>query len=727
MRSLTPILLLLFSTTAHADEPLCATSEANDARVRAVYERVGSRPRLGASAEPAPPVARDGAFYLPADEELVPGYRPFDLDGQSLVFEPRAQSKFAVRREALRYIEPSSAFRYDFQTKSATPWHSFAYDLEGPPLTLFGRSVTRLHLTAFNGIHLDAPSEIGATQFDALEAAVHRGPVLSPLMITNRKPSRLHYPQLFVEENASAVVITWRSASGEAFGYDVQAELRRDGSIVYSYRSLRGMKWGTPLLSAGFDPATVTRRALGGADDPQSDLASGTAPEIAPMTDIRRVDVERLNESDLLVLRLRLRGPVNAQQLSAGQTLRYILQIGTATAWLDVDGSGWKITPFNAPREIANGAAVRIDSEVIELYNLQAPPDVPASYTVRIWTQVLPSTRTVDFATTVISFDTAAGRVASDLSAVANGSELSLPITEPFLLGDFNPLAVWQRLQGTFSLSDYDVDAVAMYQSFFTDIIFYAGAYSTAGNPAVDGIAPPSGSRGTKTARAPALLHMNQLTYGWNASVPNASHVILHEFGHRWLYFFRIAEEGQLVRALNPASAHPAAFVHTPAAFRVFGDDEASVMGGATYASQNDGVYRAHAANGGYSWTDLYLMGLAAPEEVQPWFYLANSNPPQPLEYWPADGAMVRGDRREVSIGQVIEAEGPRSPSAAIGQRLFRVLFVLVTDGATPNEQDVAKVNEWRALLEQTFSLATGGRGRVATEWVRPAKRRATR
>src|SRR6185436_11455644 len=359
MRTLIPV-LLLFSTIARADEPLCATSEANDARVRAVFERMASRPRIAAHAGPAAPVARDGAFYLAADEELVPGYRPFDLDGQSLVFEPRPGSKFEVRHEPLRYIEPSSAFRYDFQTRTATPWHSFAYDIQGAPLTLFGRTVTRLHLTAFNGIHLDAPSEIAATQFDALEAAVHRGPVLSPLMITNRKPSRLHYPQLFVEETASAVVITWRSTTGETFGYDVQAELRRDGSIVYSYRSTRAMRWGTPLLSAGFDPATVTRRALGGVDDPQSDLASGTAPEVAPMTDIRRVDVQRIDESDLLVLRLRLRGAVNAQVLGAGQTLRYIMQIGNATAWLEVDGSGWSIIPFNAPREIANGATVSI-------------------------------------------------------------------------------------------------------------------------------------------------------------------------------------------------------------------------------------------------------------------------------------------------------------------------------------------------------------------------------
>lgn len=724
MRILLP-LLLLFPTLAHAGEPLCATSEANDARVRAVYERTRSRTRIAAHAEAAAPVAHDGAFYLRTDEELVPGYRPFDLDGQSLVFEPRAASTFVVRKEALRYITPSTQVRHDFQSDRSRIF--IAYDVQGAAIPLFGQPVTRLYLTQFNGITLGEPSDLGAAQFDALEAAVHRTPVLSPLMITNRKPPRLHYPQLFVEETTDAVVITWRSESGEAFGYDVQAELRRDGSVVYSYRSTRAMKWGAPVLSAGFDPATATRRILGGADDAQSDVATGTAANLAPMTDIRRVEVQRIGETDLLVLRIRMRGSLAALLLADDQTLRFTLAIDNATAWLDVKRTSWTVTPFNAPRAIPAGGAARIAGDVVELYNMQLPPDVAATYSVRVWTQVLPATRTVDFATAVIPFDTAATRVASDLSALANGSELPLPITEPFVLGDFNPYAVWQRLQGAFSLSDYDVDAVAMYQSFHTDIVFYAGAYSTAGNPAVDGIAPPSLARGTKIARAPALLHMNQLTYGWNATEPNSSQVMLHELGHRWLYFFRILENGQLVRPLNPSSAHPAAFVHTPAAFRVFGDDEASVMGGAAYASQSDGAYRAHAANRGYSWTDLYLMGLATPEEVQPWFYIANSNPPQPLEYWPADGAMVRGDRRDVSIGQVIDAEGARSPSTATSQRLFRVLFVLVTDTATPTDAEVAKLNEWRTLLETTFSLATGGRGRLETEWVRAGKRRAAR
>jgi hypothetical protein len=219
---------------------------------------------------------------------------------------------------------------------------------------------------------------------------------------------------------------------------------------------------------------------------------------------------------------------------------------------------------------------------------------------------------------------------------------------------------------------------------------------------------------------------MNQLTYGWNATPKNASNVNLHELGHRWLYFFRIMEGGAPTRALNPVSAHPAGFVSTPAAFKVFEDGESSVMGGGTFNFQG-GRFTAHTQNNGYSWTDLYLMGLAAPEEIPPWYYISNTSPALPNEYWPAEGASVTGTRRDVAIDQIIGAEGARNPSTALSQRLFRVLFVLVTDGAEPTPIEIAKVNEWRGVLETNFAIATGQRGRVETEWVSVPKKRAAR
>ena len=149
-------------------------------------------------------------------------------------------------------------------------------------------------------------------------------------------------------------------------------------------------------------------------------------------------------------------------------------------------------------------------------------------------------------------------------------------------------------------------------------------------------------------------------------------------------------------------------------------------MGGAVFSEEGGGSYRTHVANRGYSWVDLYLMGLAAPEEVQPWFYLTGTS--LRGEYWPDDNIVVNGTKREVSLSQLTAVHGPRNPSAALAQKTFRVLFVLVSEaGKEPTDEDVAKMNEWRALFERTFSLATGGRGRVETTFVQPAKKRPTR
>src|SRR5204863_417212 len=83
----------------------------------------------------------------------------------------------------------------------------------------------------------------GAYLIDALEAAIYPDAVVSPLLITNRKPSRLALPLLFVNRDGANVVITWRSTTGVSFGYDVQAELHPDGSIVFSYREMRDIRW----------------------------------------------------------------------------------------------------------------------------------------------------------------------------------------------------------------------------------------------------------------------------------------------------------------------------------------------------------------------------------------------------------------------------------------------------------------------------------------------------
>ena len=51
---------------------------------------------------------------------------------------------------------------------------------------LFGQNVSKLYLTAYNGIHVTRPSISTASQFDVLEAAVQPSAMLSPLAFTTR-------------------------------------------------------------------------------------------------------------------------------------------------------------------------------------------------------------------------------------------------------------------------------------------------------------------------------------------------------------------------------------------------------------------------------------------------------------------------------------------------------------------------------------------------------------
>jgi len=702
----------VLSTVLHAAEPMCGTGPEPESRLAAAREQHAERIRIRANADPAVPALRDGTFYVQTDESITMGYRPFDLAGQSLVFTPAGNDAYTLKRGALKYVEPATQVR-DFQTATGENWHYVARDLASP-ITIFGRSVSRIYVSAFNGIHLEPPAVQDGMYFETLQTATQRGAVLSPLMITVRKPRQLLYPRAYVDEAPGLLRVTWRSSGNAPFGYDLQAEVRGDGRVTYSYRIVNAMRWGTPVLSSGLDPVTVPRTLLGAVDDNTSDVTPEVPAALKGMIDVKRGEVFRLRDSDLYAVRLQLAQVIDPAKLGDGEALAYQVSLGSTVVLVEVSRDGTTASD-----------GVRIDGDVVEIYGIQPDADRSTERSFRISTYWRPLERTGDSATLRVSFTPAPHTTEVDLSAAAEAVPLPLPIAEPFALGIFDPYAVWNRLQPAYAISDDHVDAVVMYQTFFTDMIFWAGAYAIGGNPQVDGIGMVSPFLGTSVPPRPTLIHMNQLTYNYSATEANASKLLLHEFGHRWLYYFSIRENGQTTRALNPVTPHPAAYVHTASAFPVYDAEESSAMGGGFFTPQSDGTYKAHAANMGYSWHDLYLMGLAAPEEVRPWFYLAGTTLPR--EYWPDEGAVASGERRDVHIGQLTDVHGPRIPSVSFAQKKFKVLFVLVTQEAEATEAEVAKLNEWRAVMERNFSRATGGRGTLTTTFVQPSKRRAVR
>jgi hypothetical protein len=714
-------LLLLLSLSDH---PFCGTSEANTARVQMLHARGQRGITTHAEAQPAS-LLRDGTFYVEADARTASGGHLNDLGGQSLVLEPRGGNKFAVTRTALRYVPTPAAPLHKF---SETPNDlTLKYDLEAFAFPLFGQNVTTLYITAYNGIHAAPPVISAAAQFDGLEAAVQRGAMLSPLAFTSRSPRNLAYPDLFVAETDDALVLTWRSSTGKYFGYDVQAELRKDGTIVYSYRSLRAVEWGTPVATPGLEQWKPAERILATTDDVVGDTPVGAAG-IGAMLDVGRVEVTRLGETELLRVRMKLNLAIDTEQIEAGKPLLYRAYLGAGLAEVRVERGGSTVV-YTTPRPTTerNGAIARVNGDTIDLFLAQPYLLLPANGRAQLQILTALGNSGIDVHTATVVIDKPAQTIANDLSAT-NATLLSAPIAEAFVLPEFDPYAVWEQVQAQHGVPDDQVDGVAFYQTFYSDMIFYAGAYSTVGNSQAQGIGVYSAAGGPSNAKTPALLHMSHYTYGYNSAEKSTSQVLLHEFGHRWLYFATIRENGAASRILNPVSAHPAEYVHMPAAFKVYDDDESSTMGGAFYTQQGDGRWKARVRNAGYTWMELYLMGLASRDEVAPWFYLNNTTPKLDGEYWPDDNTVVSGERREVSIDQLVAANGLRTPGPATSQRNFKVLFVLVTrPGEAPTAEHIAQMNSIRTMFERNFHLATGGRGWMSTSWTTPAKRRSVR
>jgi len=723
MKPLLTLIAISIALSVSAQQPMCATGERTDEIVAYLKDRADHERHDRAHVDSSTLSLHDGTFVMSGASGVLMDAHYDDLGGSTIEFQPVDATHYTLRHVAFSYIDPQSAPLRDFSIPGA---HYVAFKPQSTSLMLFGQSVSTLYLSEFNAIHLKVPDDVTTEQIDAIHAFAQRDAIISPLLITTARPSRLAWPTLYAEEHDGSVIVTWRSEKGDIFGYDVQARLFSDGRIDFTYRSARAMRWGTPIISAG-SPNSLRTTPIAAQGDPANDISTPSNTALKPMVDIVNTDISRVNDSDILRVQLKMAATIDRTKLASSEFLRYIIVFGqTGSAFFDVKADGSTQTAPIGTGFIVNDNTATYAGDTVTFYVSQSSlPVATGSVAFQALTRVGSST-TYDIAHLTPTLSPAPNTFARDLSATSDGTSLELPISEPFTLGALNPGQAWALVKAQYPASDADIDALAVYQTFYTDLIFYAGAYSASGNPQVDGIAMPSTTYGSAIARRANVMHMNTLGYGWNATDDNSGHVIMHEFGHRWLYFVRIKDAtSNTSSALNPVSAHPAEYIDTPAAFRVHNDYDASVMGGGVFTPNSDGSFHVRAANYGYSWTDLYLMGFADASEVPPWFYVANSSPALGPEYYPPDNINVTGLRTDVNVQQIIDALGPRKPAMADSPKKFHVLFALVTDdGVDATPDDLAAVKKIRDLFETNFNIATGGRAEVRTDFAPPQSKR---
>jgi hypothetical protein len=229
---------------------------------------------------------------------------------------------------------------------------------------------------------------------------------------------------------------------------------------------------------------------------------------------------------------------------------------------------------------------------------------------------------------------------------------------------------------------------------------------------------PPDGYKDTNTRNIGA--YMQQLAERTaNGKIPAYDYAmsqIGHEMGHRWSAFVS-ARVGNETIDLGPT--HWATGLQAQVAFPYQRPTEASAMGGGVWQNNYDGTFTQldddyYVPATGWSYLDLYLMGLISPAEVPDFFILRNL---VPAGHDSNGHAMFKADRTKVTIQDVIAAEGPRLPAVDQAQKNFNTGMVMVVEhGKTPSARLIENVNGIRERWIDYWTTTTGHRSSMTAD-----------
>lgn len=263
------------------------------------------------------------------------------------------------------------------------------------------------------------------------------------------------------------------------------------------------------------------------------------------------------------------------------------------------------------------------------------------------------------------------------------------------------------------------VDGVgAFFQSLANDVAGIGYRHAAEFDPVI----PAEFFDDTPNSQFMGMLHMNNwrnFLHSGSTEINDwwISLVFGQELGHAWLAFPHIDQgQGDDISLLGRSDAHWSFYMHTGG----------SPVEGHRWTDNGDGTFTAAKLDTfEFSDLDLYLMGLMPPEEVQPWFVIddphdcVDSNLPD--KECPSPGAFlfkaesftVRGTRRDITVDDVILAEGERVPAYPDAPNQFGLSFLLIK---RPHE----------VLCEEEYALLDEIIDRSVNMWVDQTRGRAS-
>jgi hypothetical protein len=231
-------------------------------------------------------------------------------------------------------------------------------------------------------------------------------------------------------------------------------------------------------------------------------------------------------------------------------------------------------------------------------------------------------------------------------------------------------------------------------------------------------VQPPAGVTDTNTHNV--VSYAKQLgersTDGKMSDYNYAMSQVGHEMGHRWSAFVSAKSGNETIRLGD--GAHWVQGLQAPVAFPYQRPTEASAMGGGVWQDNFDGTFTQLDDNyyvpaTGWSYLDLYLMGLISAQEVPDFFILRNMvSAGRDTQGRP----IYKANRTKITIQDVIAAEGPRLPDVYHSQRAFNTgMVVIVEHGRKPSKELIERANGIRQIWMDYWWKTTGGRSTMTT------------
>lgn len=273
-------------------------------------------------------------------------------------------------------------------------------------------------------------------------------------------------------------------------------------------------------------------------------------------------------------------------------------------------------------------------------------------------------------------------------------------------------------------------DQIAMYLTFVDRYAANALAYSMPIKNDVKGLGMTFYDNtplfGSPAGRLKVFLNMKRITvYGRDpANQPqNALYPVWsQEAAHRWLVYFRVQKEGEDApsdKLLGRGAAHWAPFVQT----------DASTMDGYRWQENEDGTFTALERFKRYGAVDQYAMGIRTPDEVPPFYILEDvtDSMGRPIAKTGPVNLFARYNATKVdlTVGDIIRGSGPREPAFDPSAEDLRMGVVLVTHPGYSTATAVGeayRIDRTRALWDDFYNAAVGGRGRVCTTLLHPCR-----